>query len=239
MGIEFGPRGGIFVGAVSAHGSTGSKHETGVTGTVAGGHTSFAQNGYFADFYASVGILQVASNRTVADSSVSGGIDIATASQTVQFVSPAITVGGELATGVGVLTPSLRLRYTGLQLGGYSETGASGLVVDSRLVHELDLRAELALALDPVETEQGTLSTTLRAGADLVHQHSEDVAAELLGQPISFATGGDGTRLRGFAATEIGYTLANGARLFGSLETSRDTRGGYSGTARAGLSGSF
>ena len=33
---------------------------------------------------------------------------------------------------------------------------------------------------------------------------------------------------------EFGYTFANGARPLGSRETSRDTKGGYSGTARAG-----
>lgn len=239
MGLEFGSRGGVFIGAVGAHGRAGSTYESGLQGTIAGGHAGFEKDGFFAEFYASLGILQIDSNRTVLDNSVAGGIDIARATQSGYFLNPAVTIGHEFATQAGALTPSLRLRYTGLHLDGYGESGASGLIVDSRMVHELDLRAQLALALPPLETEAGILTTTLRVGADLIHRQSDTVSAQLLGQPISFAAGGDGTRLHSFAAAEVSYAFAGGAALFGNVETGFDTAGGYSATAQAGIRGAF
>lgn len=239
MGLDFASGGGIFVGAVAAHGRAGSAREASIQGGVAGGHARLALDDYFAEFYAALGILQLDNTRTVLNNTVVGGLEFAKASQTGHFFSPAMTLGRAFATDAGTLTPSLRLRYTGLQLGGYAETGASGLVVDRRMVHELELRAQLQLALPPVVIEGGTFSTTLRAGADLIHQRNADFSGQLLGQPIAFVAGGGGTRVRGFAAAEFNYALTGGTALFGSIQASLDTAGSYSGTAQAGLRGVF
>jgi hypothetical protein len=242
-GLEFargdGFGGGLFIGAAAARGTVGTSQESALHGAVAGGQFGFARDGYFADFYAALGVLQLDSARTVADNTVTGGLDVASATSTGYFLSPAVTVGADLDTGPGVLTPSLRLRYTGLMLDGYAESGTNdGLVVDARMVHELELRAQLALALTPQATENGTVSTTLRAGADLIHRQA-DVTAALLGQDIAFASGGEGMRYRGFAAVEVDVALTGGMNLFGSLEGGLDTAGGYSGAAHAGISGAF
>ena len=244
VGLEFMPggglSGGLFIGAVAARGKVGTSQETALYGGVAGGHAGFERDGYFADFYAALGVLQIDSRRTIADNTVTGGLDLASATHVGYLFSPAVTVGTDMETGHGTLTPSLRLRYTGLMLDGYAESGASdSLVVDARTVHELELRAQLALALTPWVREDGMVSSTLRAGADVIHRQGDQAGAELLGQDIAFASGGDGTHYRGFAALELDYALNAGAGLFGSLEGGLDTTGGYSAAAQAGLRGAF
>jgi hypothetical protein len=124
-------------------------------------------------------------------------------------------------------------------LDGYAESGANdNLVVDSRVVHELDLRAQLALALTPQGSESGGVAATLRGGADILYRQA-DITAELLGQPIAFTSGGDGTRYRGFAALDLDLALTGGTSLFGNVELGLDTAGGYSAAAHAGISGTF
>src|SRR5690606_34355698 len=211
-GFEFVPgggiRGGVFVGAAAARGIVGTSQETLLHGAVAGGHAGIERDGYFADFYPALGILQNESRRTVADNSVTGGLDLASATYAGYFLNPAVTVGADIETAHGTLTPSLRLRYTGLMLEGYAESGAGdSLAVDARAVHEVDLRAQLALALMPAETEQGVISSTLRAGADAVHRRGDTITGEMMGQSIAFASGGDGTRYRGFAALDLAVAL--------------------------------
>ena len=243
-GLEFTPgsdvSGGIFLGAMAAQGSVGESEDTTQSGGVVGGHAGFAQGGYFADFYAALGVLQIDSERTVADNTVDGGLAFASASEAGYFFSPAVTIGTELETGAGTLTPSLRLRYTGLMLDGYAESGADdAVVVDERLVHELELRAQLALALTPSEGEAGTLSAVLRAGADIVDRQSDTITGALLGQDIAFTSGEDGTAYRGFAALDLDLALSGGTSLFGNVELGLDNAGGYSATAHAGFSGAF
>src|SRR5690606_28356934 len=156
------------------------------------------------------------------------------------FVNPAVTFGADIKTPLGTLTPSLRLRYTALLLDGYSESGSGdGLVVDARAVHEVDLRAQLALALTPIETEQGAAAATVRAGADIVHRQGDAISGKLMGADIGFASPGDGTRYGGFAALDLEIELTGGAVLRGSLEAGLDTASRHSVSAKAGISGAF
>ena len=242
-GLEFTPggsfSGGIFLGAMAAHGSVGDSQDTTQYGGVVGGHAGFASDGYFADFHAALGVLQIDSERTVANNTVDGGLTVASASQAGYFFSPAVTIGTDLETGAGILTPSLRLRYAGLMLDGYSESGDDGVDIDARLVHELELRAQLALALTPSVSEDGTLSAVLRAGADVLHRQSDIITGTLLGQPIAFTSGDDGTGYRGFAGFDLDLALGGGTSLFGNVELGLDSTGGYSATAHAGIGGAF
>jgi hypothetical protein len=232
--------GGLFFGAVEGHGTVGASQKSTQYGGVAGGHARIARDGYFADFYAALGVLQIDSRRTIADNLAIGGLDVANADSAGYFLSPAVTVGADMETGLGTLTPSLRLRYAGLLLDGYAESGASdGLVVDARAVHELELRAQLALALMPRMTEDGALAGTLRAGLDVIHRQSGEITGELLGQDIGFDAGGDGTRYRSFAGLDFDYALLGGMNLFTSFEGGVDTAGGHSGAARGGIRGAF
>jgi len=125
-------------------------------------------------------------------------------------------------------------------LDGYTESGSDdGLAVDARVAHEVELRAQLALALTPVGAEQGAAATTVRGGADIAHRHGDAVTGQLTGQDIAFASPGGGTHYRGVAAVDLNLALTGGAALAGSLEAGLDTTGGYSALAHAGISGAF
>lgn len=241
-GLEFSPgdgfTGGLFIGGAAARGSAGTAQEM-LSGGVAGGYAGFARDGYFVDFYAAVGMLGTDSERTVANNSIDFGVSTASATEDGTFFNPAVTIGADLDTANGILTASLRLRYTALKLDGYAETGSSDeLVVDARTVHELEIRAQAALALTPVATEAGEGSWTLRGGVDAIDRHG-DVSAELLGQNITFASAATGTLYRGFAGLDLDYALTGGDSLFGDLELRLDDQLGQSAAAHVGLSGAF
>lgn len=242
-GVEFSPgdgfTGGLFIGGAAARGSAGTADETALSGGVAGGHAGFARDGYFVDFYAAMGVLDTDSERTVANNSIDFGVSTASGTEGGSFFNPAVTIGADLDTASGILTPSLRLRYTALKLDGYAETGSSDeLVVDARTVHELEIRAQAALALTPVATEAGEASWTLRAGADAIDRRG-DVSAELLGQDVTFTSAAAGTLYRGFAGVDLDYALAGGDSLFGDLELRLDDQLGQSAAAHVGLTGAF
>lgn len=243
VGVEFSPgdgfTGGLFIGGAAARGSSGTSQETALSVGVAGGHAGFARAGYFVDFYTAVGMLGTDSERTVANNSIDFGVSTASATEGGAFFNPALTIGADLDTANGILTPSLRLRYTALKLDGYAETGSGdGLAVDARTVHELEIRAQAALALTPVATETGEVSWTLRAGADAIDRRG-DVSAELLGQDITFASAATGTLYRGFAGLDLDYALTGGGSLFSDLEVRLDDQLGQSATAHVGISGAF
>ena len=242
-GLEFSPgdgfTGGLFIGGAAARGIAGTAQETGLSGGVAGGYAGFARDDYFVDFYAAVGMLGTDSERTVANNSIDGGLYTSSATEDGVFFNPAVTIGADLDTANGILTPSLRLRYTALKLDGYAETGSSDeLTVDARTVHELEIRAQAALALTPVATEAGEVSWTLRAGADAIDRRG-DVSAKLLGQDITFASAAAGTLYRGFAGADLDYALTGGGSVFSDLEVRVDDQLGQSAAAHVGLSGAF
>src|SRR5690606_14607708 len=97
VGLEFMPGGGfgggLFIGAVAARGTVGTSQETTLYGGVAGGHAGIERDGYFADFYAALGVLEIDSRRTVADNTVTGGLDLASATHVGYVFSPGVTVG--------------------------------------------------------------------------------------------------------------------------------------------------
>lgn len=242
-GIDFTPgdglTAGIFMGALAGRGVVVLSQDSELRGAAVGGHVAFSMDGHFVDLSLMGGGLQFRSQRTVADNTVAGGLDHASATYGGSFITPALTLGTNLETPQGTLTPSLGLRYTGLMLDGFAESGTSdGLVVNGRAVHQLDLQAQLALALTPQLTEHGVISTTVRLGADVSHREGGVVTGTLLGQKVSFKSG-DGTSYRGFAAFELDYALLDGPQLFGGLEFGIDTSGGYAASARGGIRGSF
>lgn len=242
-GLEFSPgegfTAGLFIGAAAGHGSAGTAQETALSGGVVGGYAGVARDGYFVDFYAALGLLGTESERTVANNSIDDGLYTASATEDGAFFNPAVTVGADLDTGNGILTPSLRLRYTALGLDGYADAGGGGgLAVDARTVHELEIRAQAAFALTPVVTEAGEVAWTLRAGADAIDRQG-DVSAELLGQDITFASAAAGTLYRGFAGLDLDYALPSGSNLFGNLELRLDDQLGRSATAQVGVGGAF
>jgi hypothetical protein len=224
-GLELAPgdgfTAGAFVGGAAAAGEVHSSQETLVNGGVVGAHLGFERANVFADFYATLGIVGIDSRRSVADNLVEGGLAEASAQTTGYAFVPAATLGFNLDTPLGVLTPSLRARYSQLLLDGYTESGADDdLVVDDRTVAQTELRLQLALTL----AHGDAVTTTLRGGLDLTERRSS-VTAELAGEPVAFDPGNTGMRYGGFAGIDLAYELADGASLEAYSEVGFDPTG--------------
>lgn len=230
---------GAFASAAAAHGEVGSSQATDISASIFGGHVGLRQGMVFAEASASYGLLELTGSRQVADNLVDGGLVTGESDSTGRFVSPALVAGLDLAMGELILTPSLAGRYTQLTLSGYAEDGATDdLSVSERMVEELALRAQLALALTPVLTESGGFAWTLRAGADARRRSGEAIVASLSGSPVSFAGGGNGDSFGCFIGANLDYRLG-AATLSSDVEFGLDTAGLHTVSARATLAGGF
>jgi uncharacterized protein with beta-barrel porin domain len=179
------------------------------------------------------------SARRVANNRVAGGIERAKADYDGLFVSPSLTLGTALAAGSGTLTPSLRLRYTGLFLDGYSETGsAAALDVEDRTITILDARAELAYAFAAIETAGGDLFQSIRLGVDGSLASSSDVSAELGIAALGIDVAED-ELARGYLGYGALYALSEGVSLTLSAEAGYDTTQSLTLQGKAGLGLTF
>lgn len=234
-------RGGAFLGA-----SGGSVRVDGAAQDI--DHRSFFGGGYlgytaglnFADLSVSIGSLRQDSDRRIANNMVIGGLESAHAKSDGVFVSPALTVGTHMAMGDTTIIPSLRLRYAGLFLDSYSETGGSdALSVRSRDVHVFEARGQIALPLTPMETQSGVWSTTLRAGIDGIANSGGKVSATLLGQDIVFTPAGNKGVIRGFAGADFNFVTTERMQFYGTVEAGYGSDKAFTAVARAGLSVPF
>ena len=230
---------GAFLSGVAATGEVGSSQETDMAGGIIGAHLGFERGGLFADLSGSFGLLDIASERHVADNTVDGGLVTGEAHYVGRFLSPALMAGANIALGEHVLTPSATLRYTHLALDAYAEAGATdSLIVDDRTASELALRAQLSLSLAPTLTDAGEIVWTLRAGADASRREGT-ATASLMGEEIGFETGSAGDAFGGLVGANFDYRFSNGFNLSGDLEYLLDDAGSQSVSARAALSATF
>lgn len=232
---------GAFVGA--AGGKTEIDHDAqdiAHRSVFGGGYLGYDSGARFADFSLTLGTLGESSRRRVANNLVPGGVETARADFDGTFVSPSLTLGMRVPYGTGTLEPSVRLRYAGLFLGDYVETGsAGGLAVAGRDVHAFEARGQLSLALAPVATSAGMWQTTWRAGLDGFAQSAGDVSATLLGQGIAFDAGARKTALRGFVGAGFSLLAKNGMTFGGDVETAYGSDDAFVARADAHLAMAF
>lgn len=188
----------------------------------------------FLNLALTAGLSSQSSDRTINDNLAEGGTDHAKADYNGLFISPAATLGADIAVPGAVLSPSIRARYAALFLDSYAENGsAADLSVDSRSVQIFDLRGQLALAV-PVELDGGTLSVTTRLGADATFTSDSDVNAQLLGETLDFTVGGN-DMVQGFAGLDIAYTTMAGTRFFAGTEFGIQSEAATTAQATAGI----
>lgn len=205
-----------------------------------GGYLGYDGGARFADLSLAIGALEESSRRRVADNLVPGGVGTARADFDGAFVSPSLTLGARMPHGADTLVPSLRLRYAGLFLDDYAETGSAGaLAVAGRDVNVFEARGQLALAMAPVTTDAGVWQTTWRAGLDGVAQGGGDVSATLLGQDIAFDPGDGKAALRGFVGAGFILSAGNGMRFDGDVETAYGSDAAFIARAQASLDVAF
>jgi uncharacterized protein with beta-barrel porin domain len=202
----------------------------------AGAYASFAAEGHFLHLSAAAGLSQFESERRVANNLVLGGIEHARADYDGIFVSPAATIGTEIAMGSGLVTPSIRARYAGLFLDDYEEHGsAANMDVDGRRVDVFELRGELAYSMAPIDTESGVFDTSIRAGVDGTFGDGGTVDAILLGQPLAISAGNEDTVIRGFAGLRTLFTASNGIQVSVASELGLDTGSAFTASGRIEL----
>ena len=233
--------GGVFVGA--ATGTTevdDNAQDITQHGVFAGGYLGYDSGQHFANLSFTAGVLEERSSRRVANNLVLGGIETARADFNGTFISPALTLGTRLPVSLGTLMPSVRLRYAGLFLGGYTEEGSDAdLTVARRNVHVFDVRGQLALVMPTVTTPTQAWQTTLRIGLDGIAQTGGDVSATLLGQDISFASGGQKTALRGFAGADVTAALGHAMTLDTGFEVGYGSDNAFTARGQVRLSKAF
>lgn len=230
--------GGAFLGG--AGGSVrldGSDQNIDTSSFFGGGYLGYAAGLNFADLSLSIGSLRQDIDRRIANNMAEGGLETANAKADGTFVSPALTLGTHVVWGETMVIPTLRLRYAGLFLDGYSETGGSDqLRVASRDVHVFEARGQIAVPLAPQVTQNGIWATTLRAGIDGIAQSGGRVSATLLGQDIAFTPEGDRGAVRGFAGADFAFVNDGRMQLQGTIEAGYGSDRAFTAVARAGLS---
>ena len=233
--------GGLFLGG--AAGSTevdDDAQEIVHRGVFAGGYLGYDAGAHFAEAAFLAGVIEERSRRRVANNLVLDGVETARADFNSVFLSPSVTFGTRLPVAAGTLIPSVRLRYAGLFIDDYAETGSDGdLAVSRRQVNVFEARGQLALALAPVSTPSQAWQTTLRAGIDAIAQNSDDVSATLLGQDISFAAGGKKFVLRGFAGADVAAEVGAGMTLNAGFEAGYGSDNAFTIRGIARLSKAF
>ncbi|PSJ58124.1 autotransporter outer membrane beta-barrel domain-containing protein [Pseudaminobacter soli (ex Li et al. 2025)] len=231
-------RGGVFLGGAggSSH-VDGSDQDIDNSSFFGGGYLGYTAGLNFADLSLSVGSFRQDSDRRIANNMVDGGLETAHARSNGTYVSPALTVGTHVIWNDTMFVPTLRLRYAGLFLDGYSETGGGdALRVDSRDVHVFEARGQIALPLAPHVTENGIWATTLRAGIDGIAQSRGNVSATLLGQDIEFTPAGHRSAVRGFAGADFNFITDSRLQWQATVEAGYGSDSAFIATGRAGLS---
>ena len=238
--LSSGTRFGIFVGASSTHLLTDAGTEQiDADSTYVGLYSGYTLPNAFVNLGLMAGYATAETSRDVLNNMVDGGIEQAKGAPDGMFIAPQATVGTQIKTANGVMTPSLRVAYTRLSMDSYDETGSTAdLSVASRTVSTLDMRGQVAFAIKPIVTKAGVLDATLRLGADMTFSNSNDISATLLGQPITLSTSQD-TVLRGFAGLDLAQKMDSDAALKLSVEAGADTSSAVTVKGTAGLEWAF
>jgi hypothetical protein len=234
-----GKRAGLFVGAAAGQMQTDPDSQTiDSDNYFAGVYAGFTGGSTFLDLSLTAGVSDFASDRSLANNQVVGGIEHAKADYQGYFISPSVTLGSAVhMDDGGIFTPSLRARYAGLFLDSYDESGsAADLSVDSRDVNVFEVRGQLAYGLAPLQQENGTLNTTLRIGADGIFSDGGSIDASLLGNPLDFsASDSSDETLRGFVGLDAVYATTGAATFHVGAELGYDSNEALTIQAKAGF----
>ena len=193
----------------------------------------------FIDLTLTAGWSDFHSDRQVINNMVAGGIEHAKADYDGFLISPSVRFGTDMAMGDGTLTPSLRLRYAGLFLDGYEESGSvADLRVDDRDISIIDVRGELAYRFAGRETPEGTLYQTARFGVDGTFSDADGVDAVLAGQALNLDVSTDDVA-RGFAGYDVVFATTGAPRFNLSAEAGYDTSDALTLDGHAGIALAF
>ena len=176
--------------------------------------------------------------RRVINNQAAGGLESAKATYGGIFVSPEVSVTHPLWFEGQRIEPSVMLRYAGLFLDGFTESGTTApMKLAGREVHLGVGRAQLAVPLDYRWESGGLTRLTVKGGVEGRHQFGGGaVSATLLGQSLTVDAGTDDGSVFGFYAGLAGeYTTPGGIIAFGSLEGLMENDGSHQVSALGGV----
>jgi uncharacterized protein with beta-barrel porin domain len=218
-------RAGFFAGLSAGQMKTASgTTRIDATGGFGGVYWGRDTGSMFTNASLTAGGLSNSSDRTVANNMVAGGLEDARADYTSWFISPALTVGMHSQVMGHAITPSVRIRYSGLYQDGYSETGsAANMTVSGRTSNAVDLRGQVRTNVSTAMNADGVTRVDVRTGVDGIFNWGDKVDAQLLGTAISFDTGAKNSVARGFIGTDVSFAKTNGLELNGTAELGYDS----------------
>jgi outer membrane autotransporter protein len=199
---------GIFLGAAQSQLAVDDNAQEIDTQSLFGGmYVSRRAGPVISDLTILAGWQENDSERLIANNTAATGVEVAEASYDGIFLAPQVTLGMEFPA----VTPSLTLGYAGLFLEEYEEQGSTAaLTVDSRSVHSLLSRAQLALPRHYELADGRSLSIEHRIGIEGRYSFGSDVSATLLAQSITFEPGGDDLVANLFAGSDVALRSITG-----------------------------
>lgn len=231
---------GVFGGISFADVDTGVVGQELSTSSFFGGlYLGHEMGRYTLDASLTAGWSDFDSERRVTNNLIVGGIETARASYGGAFISPSLTLGTDFSVGSGTLTPSMRVRYAGLFLDSYTETGsAANLTVGDRAIHIFEAGAELTYALAARNIGVGVFQQSFSVGVDGTLVEGDAVSASVVGQALSFDAETEDA-VRGFLGYDVALAMTERTSLSVSAEAGYDSNGARTVEGRAGFSLAF
>ncbi|MDC1399143.1 autotransporter domain-containing protein [Yoonia sp.] len=216
---------GLFLGFARSTQEVDASNELESDNFFAGYYANYTLNGLNVDASLTAGMATNSTERSVANNTVVGGLETATAEYNSYYLMPAATFSGDITVGSGSLIPSVRVSYAAIRDQAYTETGsAANLDVAPRTSHLFGTRVQLDRGLSGYAIGSGMLLANFRAGFDGQYAKGGGVTATLLGQSFELQASNDETSGRGFAGVDLRHVSDDQSHeLYGSLEVGRSS----------------
>lgn len=214
-------RAGFFLGGSLGKVSAAfNSQDTDVDSFFGGAYVSTLRGRLALDMALTVGYSDYDRERRVTNNLAAGGLQTARADYNGWFISPEITLTRPFWPFGLRLEKSVTLRYAGLFLDGFTETGAAApLTVKDRDVHVGQARAQLAVPLNHGGSDGARSRLMLKGGVEARTQFGDrDVSGTLLAQNIVFDPGGDRNAIGAFTGLSVEHTTANGLTFHATVE---------------------
>ena len=217
--------------------------KTDIESVFGGVYVSMRRGRTAIDAAVTLGYADFDRKRQVANNLVAGGIETARAGYDGFFISPEVTLTRPVwpgHTGQRV-EASVTLRYAGLFLDGFTETGtAAPLTVNDRDIHVGVARFQLALPVESRGANGAVSRLTLKGGVEARTQFGgQTVSGALLGTAINFNPGSDDSTLGVFAGLAAEHISQRGATFYVSAEVRAEHDGSRQVSGKAGVKFAF
>ena len=234
-------RAGLFLGG--SYGELDVKFDSqdeDISSAFIGAYGGYASGPWAIDLVVTGGWSRYELTRNVANNTVPGGMETASADYDGYFIAPELSVAHTASINGQEVIPSVQVGYAGTHLDSYTETGSSsGMTVDDRFIHLLTGRFQVTV---PVRIPQYADSVYFAPYAGVegrTRLDNSNVDAVLLGQSINFDAGGEDSVGAALAGVELSALIDDGVSLFGRVEATAESNSGRTIAGQAGLQITF